>query len=238
MRAYYASSIGDHLASSEESILGALTAASTFAVDITQRNAWLEEIRLLRQVLQAFPTGEILLEFVVPRLGKRIDVVLLVNGVLVIIEFKVGATTFARADVDQVWDYALDLKNFHETSHHRTIFPVLVITGAAGELRRGEHRCADGVVDPSLVTADRLAELLQEVVGLRAEEVAPLGQWESGRYRPTPTIIEAATSLYRRHSVKEIARHGADAKNLNCTAEKVAAIIRQSRDSGASQSAS
>lgn len=231
MRAYFASAIGKFLASNDESILGALTAASTFAVDIAQRNAWLEEIRLLRQVLSAFPTGEILLEFVVPRLGKRIDAVVLVNGVVVVLEFKVGATTFARPDVDQAWDYALDLKNFHEASHHRMIFPVLVITGAAGELRRGENRSTDGVAVPSLVSADRLAELLHQLVGVGAEEPAPLGQWESGRYRPTPTIIEAATSLYRRHSVKEIARHGADAKNLSCTAEKVATIIRESRDS-------
>lgn len=231
MRAYYANSISEFLFSDEESVLGALTAESTFAVDIAQRNAWLEEIRLLRRVLQAFPAGQILLEFVVPRLGKRIDAVVLVNGVVIVIEFKVGATVFARADVDQAWDYALDLKNFHETSHHRTIFPVLVITGAAGELHRGENRSADGVAVPSLVSADRLAELLQQLVGLRAGEPEPLGQWESGRYRPTPTIIEAATSLYRRHSVHEIARHGADAKNLSCTAEKVAAIIRQSRDS-------
>ncbi|RVT52732.1 DUF2075 domain-containing protein [Rubrivivax albus] len=231
MRAYYANSIGEYLASDEDSVLGALTAASTFAVDIAQRNAWLEEIRLLRETLPAFPSGELLLEFVVPRLGKRIDAVLLLNGAVVVIEFKTNATAFARADVEQTWDYALDLKNFHETSHHRTIYPVLVITGASGELRRGEHRSTDGVADPSLVCADRFAELLQQLVGQRVEESAPLGHWESGRYRPTPTIIEAATSLYRRHSVQEIARHGADAKNLTCTSEKVAAIIRQSRDS-------
>ena len=30
------------------------------------------------------------------------------------IEFKVGATRHVRADYEQAWDYALDLKNFHE----------------------------------------------------------------------------------------------------------------------------
>ena len=54
--------------------------------------------------------------------------------------------------------------------------------------------------------------------------------WQSGRYRPTPTIIEAATRLYRRHSVQEIARHDAGAKNLARTSEKVASIISHSRD--------
>ena len=185
-RAYYASSIHEFLACREDSVLGALTASSAFAVDLAQRNAWLEEIRLLREVLPAFHTGEIFLEFVVPRLGKRIDAVLLLNGVVIVIEFKTGATAFARADVEQTWDYALDLKNFHETSHHRTIYPVLVITGARGELIRGEQRSTDGVVDPSLVCADRLTEVLHQLVGRCAQEHVPAGHWEGGRYRPRP----------------------------------------------------
>lgn len=229
-RAYFSGSVDEFLSTDEDSVLGALTAASDFAIDIAQRNAWRDEIRLLRETLPTLPSGELFLEFVVPRLGKRIDAVLLLHGVVVVIEFKTGATAFVRADVEQAWDYALDLKNFHETSHHRTIYPVLVITGASGQLVHGARRSVDGVVDPSLVCADRLAELLREIVGLQAEECGPSDPWESGRYRPTPTIIEAATSLYRRHSVHEIARHGAEAKNLSCTSEKVAAIIRQSRD--------
>lgn len=229
-RAYYTGTTPDFLAASEESVLGTLTAASEFAVDITQRNAWVEEVRLLRQVLPAFASGEIFLEFVVPRLGKRIDAVLLLQGVVIVLEFKTGATKFTRGDLEQVWDYALDLKNFHETSHHRNICPVLVITGARGHLMPGELRSADGVADPNQVSADRLGELLQQLVGLHAAERPPEGIWQSGRYLPTPTIIEAATSLYRRHAVHEIARHGAEGKNLSCTSEKVASIIRHARD--------
>ena len=32
-------------------------------------------------------------------------------------EFKIGETEFTLAGTDQVWDYALDLKDFHEASH-------------------------------------------------------------------------------------------------------------------------
>jgi Uncharacterized conserved protein (DUF2075) len=230
-RAYYAGSIASFLACDDESILGTLTAASEFAVDVLQRNAWQEEVRLLRKVLPALAPGEVFLEFVVPRLGKRIDAVLLLRGVVFVLEFKIGAAVFATADVEQVWDYALDLKNFHETSHHRTIRPVLVITGARGHLNCGDMRSADHVVDPSLVSVDRLSEFLLLVRDLNAEEGVDDGAWQGGRYRPTPTIIEAATSLYRRHSVTEIARHDAGAKNLARTSEKVASIIRHSRDS-------
>ena len=229
-RAYYGASIPSFLSCDDESVLGALAAASEFPVDVLQRNAWLEEVRLLRDLLPPFATGEVFLEFVVPRLGKRIDAVLLLRGIVFVLEFKTGASDFLSADLEQVWDYALDLKNFHETSHHRMICPVLVITGACGRLIRGDSRTADQVAYPSLVTADRLGEYLYQVIGTQAEERVDDAGWQGGRYRPTPTIIEAATSLYRRHSVHEIARHGAEAKNLGCTSEKVASIIRHSRD--------
>ena len=229
-RAYYSASIAGFLACDDESVLGALVAASEFPVDLPQRDAWQEEVRLLRSVLPAFSAGEVFLEFVVPRLGKRIDVVLLLNGVVFVLEFKTGATEFLRADLEQVWDYALDLKNFHETSRDRTIWPALVITGAQGRLVRGVSRSADQVGDPSRITSDRLGEYLQQMLGPRAEEPVDHSAWQQGRYRPTPTIIEAATSLYRRHSVHEIARHGAEAKNLGITSEKVATIIRRARD--------
>lgn len=229
-RAYYASSIAGFLACDEDRVLGALTAASEYSVDILQRNAWQQEIRLLRELLPPLGPGEVLLEFVVPRLGKRIDGVLLLRGVVFVLEFKTGATDFHRADIDQAWDYALDLKNFHATSHHRVIWPVLVITGAKGRLQRGELRSTDRVADPTLVSADRLGEFLQQVLGVAAEDARHDAAWQSGRYRPTPTIIEAATSLYRGHSVKEIARHDAGAKNLARTSEKVASLIRHARD--------
>ena len=229
-RAYYSNSTSEFLSESDDRVLGALTAASEFAVDTLQRDAWLEEIRVVREVLPGLVSGEVFLEFVVPRLGKRIDAVLLLKGVVVVVEFKTGASEFTRGDMEQVWDYALDLKNFHETSHHRKICPVLVISGARGRLVLGELRSADGVADPSLVSADRLGELLRRLLGLHAEEGLAEGLWQSGRYRPTPTIIEAATSLYRRHAVHEIARHGAEGKNLSRTSEKVASVIHHARD--------
>lgn len=229
-RAYYASSVSGFLACDDDRVLGALTAASEFSVDVLQRNAWQQEIRLLRQLLPSLGPGEVFLEFVVPRLGKRIDCVLLLRGVVFVLEFKTGATDFQRADIEQAWDYALDLKNFHTTSHHRVIRPVLVITGVKGRLQRGEMRSADQVADPTSVSADRLGEYLQQVLAIAVGESVDDADWQSGRYRPTPTIIEAATSLYRRHSVKEIARHDAGAKNLARTSEKVASLIRQARD--------
>ncbi len=231
-RAYYSDTLSGFLSRDDLWVLGELTAASEFDVDLSQRGAWLQEMHVLRDALRPFAQGHVFLEFVVPRLGKRIDAVLLLHGQIIVLEFKVGATSFARADIDQVWDYALDLKNFHETSHGRSIRPGLVITESAGKLEEGAERADDKVTDPTLVSSDRLGEWLTRVAGRRAEESVGANEWQSGRYRPTPTIIEAATSLYRRHSVKEIARHDAGAKNLAQTSAAVARIIERSRDNG------
>ena len=128
-RAWYESSIDEFHRSSSDEILGALVTNSEFAVETTQRDAWLKQIVVLKQALEGF-AGELFLEFNIPRMGKRIDAVVIVGPVVFAIEFKVGSDTFDRAAVEQVWDYALDLKNFHEASHHVSIVPMLVATEA------------------------------------------------------------------------------------------------------------
>ena len=112
------------------SIIGRLASNCDFPVRQTQRDAWLEQIRLLQGQLLGL-NGSVFLEFSIPRMGRRIDAVLLINSIVFVIEFKVGDSVFDRAAVDQVWDYALDLKNFHEASHSASIVPILVATAAS-----------------------------------------------------------------------------------------------------------
>ena len=115
-RAYYSASIVSFLAQSDEEVLGHLLASSEFAVDPTQIAAWRGELNTLRDALPPFASqGQVYLEFVVPRVGKRIDVVVVIAHTVFVIEFKVGEQTFGRGDIEQVWDYAVDLKNFHES---------------------------------------------------------------------------------------------------------------------------
>ena len=129
-RAWYAASVTEFLQSSVDSILGRLAANSDFAIDTSQRDAWIRQVEILQFALRGL-SGEVLLEFNIPRMGRRIDVVLLVGPVVFAIEFKVGEKTFDRSAVDQVWDYSLDLKNFHEASHDVSIVPILIATEAA-----------------------------------------------------------------------------------------------------------
>ena len=91
--------------------------------------AWNEEISVMKQVLSPYreEQGEILFEYDIPRLGKRIDVVLLLKGIVFCLEFKTGESDRPESAIDQVLDYALDLKNFHKYSQSRLSAPILLL---------------------------------------------------------------------------------------------------------------
>jgi len=231
-RAYYSDTIHGFLRNSDTEILGTLTKNSDFTVEQAQRDAWLEEIAILRSALRA-TEGAIYFEYSIPRMGRRIDVVLLIGSVVFVLEFKVGEENFAAHAIDQVWDYALDLKNFHEPSHDCRIAPVLVATKApAPHPLVIPVQSADGVLPPLRSSAQQLEETVNEVLRLAAGTPLERTQWETGRYSPTPTIIEAALALYGGHSVHEISRSDASAINLSRTSDSISSIIDTSKQRG------
>jgi hypothetical protein len=230
-RSYYSDTIDGFLNKSSDQILGVLATAHAFTLDPTQRDAWIEQILILRKVLPDYHAkGTIFFEYSIPRLGKRIDAVLLIGGVVFVLEFKVGEREFHSHAIDQVWDYALDLKNFHETSHDCPVAPVLIATAATDALVSIAVTAAD---DRLIVPICSSSSLLGEVIRATLEFVdAPpidAGLWGAGRYCPTPTIIEAATALYAGHDVADISRSDASAINLSQTSDSISQIIEQSR---------
>jgi Uncharacterized conserved protein (DUF2075) len=230
-RAFYSDTIATFLAKPANEILGALTRAS-ITVEAPQRDAWLGQIALLQKCLNAFAgRGTIYFEYVVPRLGRRIDTVLLIDHVLFVLEFKVGEAEFLRNAVDQVWDYALDLKNFHESSHALPIAPILIATRAkdTATLPRASKQ-SDGVLFPAYASPDRLRETIDAVLAYCQGGNVNAADWEAGSYKPTPTIIEAATALYGQHSVEDLSRRDAGARNLTLTTKSITSIIRDARD--------
>lgn len=229
--AYYHASIDTFLESSENEVIGALTSASSFAVDIADRDAWSEEIRILGQSLQGLK-GTLLLEFDVPRLGSRIDAVVIVDAALIVLEFKCGATRHLPADYNQAWDYGLDLKNFHSASHGLSVFPVLVATEAASGELYWETPAEDGVHPPLRSNAAELGAALRTAISRAVGPAIDAHDWARAAYQPSPSIIEAAQSLYARHSVEAISRSDAGARNLRVTSLKVEQIVQQSRDGG------
>jgi hypothetical protein len=230
-RAYFSEAIGDFLNTPTESILGRLTNASEFPIERTQRDAWLEQINILKGALQGlgFP-GSLYFEYSIPRMGRRIDVVLLIEGVIFVLEFKVGEDEFPGHAIDQVWDYALDLGNFHEPSHRQIIAPILISTRAQAPpaaLISAQH--GDKILSPMRANADTLPHLLKAVLDFADGAKIDRESWEAGRYCPTPTIIEAAMALYARHSVMDISRNDAGAINLGKTSDTISRIIAQAQ---------
>ena len=232
-RDYYSASIPAFLKSSTNEILGTLAGASGFAIDPTQLDAWLEEINILRDVLTN-REGRIYFEYAIPRMGKRIDVVLLIGPVVFVLEFKLGESWFTSHAIDQVCDYALDLKNFHESSHNQFIAPVLIATDAElGPEIRCDTPQNDKLLSPVRCNLSSLGRAIDAVL-LFANDNPDIDPdvWERGRYCPTPTIIEAALALYKGHSVEDITRHEADKPDITLTSDTIDDIIRASRDGG------
>ena len=218
----------------ETVILGELLKNSVGDVELTQRLAWREQIRLLQSIQlhkQVRKGARIYFELAVPRLGRRADVVILVANVLVVVEFKVGDASFSQSALDQVWDYALDFKYFHDASRDICVLPVLVAMKARPHVEGiGIEASADRIAKPLCAAPSQLAAIID--AGLAYFSGAPIdvAAWERGRYLPTPTIVEAARALYAGHTVEDISRCDAGARNLAVTRELIDRIVEKSRD--------
>jgi hypothetical protein len=226
IRDYYSDSIANFLATSPEEILGALVKGSDFAVEQTQRDAWLEQIAILKPALLGMD-GAIYFEYSIPRMGRRIDVVLLIGAVVFVLEFKIGEKQFTSYALNQSYDYALDLKNFHETSHDLFIAPVAISSKAPRAnsiIASTLHN--DRVLTPIRSNVEELSSVVSRVLDLADGAAINRRDWENGRYSPTPTIIEAAMALYNNHSVSDISRSDAAATNLSVTSQSISQIIQ------------
>lgn len=228
-RFFYQNNVAGFLADSEDTILGTLARNNPFNLIDLQRNAWLYEIRCLKNLLQKESSGQVIFEYSIPRVGKRIDVVLLLHGIVFVLEFKVGAEEYSRQDLEQVWDYALDLKNFHEASRDLTIVPILVATDAdrVSDSKK-VSQYDDHVFEPILANAESLSQMIATLLAENAQKI-DLSRWGLSRYMPTPTIIQAASSLYLNHSVADITKTEASGENLQRTSDFVMNVIEHSR---------
>lgn len=235
-RYFYKSSLSEFAKESSDSIFGKISRCDEGDSVAEQKFAWSEEIEIMQHISQSWmnENGEIIFEYSIPRLGKRIDVVLLLRGIVFVIEFKAGKDAYLQADMEQVLDYALDLKNFHLESHQRTIVPILVATDAAQSSQKLFFSVYnDQIYKPLLSNIDNLSRLIVDVVG--HEQAQPsnaneFANWAISRYSPTPTIIEAASALYQNHSVEDITRHEAAGAALEDTTQFVLDVINHSKE--------
>jgi hypothetical protein len=210
-----------------DKILGKLIRNHDFAVENLQRNAWIKQIEILKSQLSDFKRGQIYFEFSIPRMGKRVDNVLIIDDFIFVVEFKVGDTDYQKHAIEQTVDYCLDLQNFHEGSHHEKIVPILVSTKAPDFENTFEIN--EDLFEPLKVNQTNIAEIIRQTLLLSEGTKINSTTWENSIYKPTPTIIEASQALYRGHSVSEISRSDAGAINLSKTTECINRIIENSK---------
>jgi len=226
-RYYYKNNIAGFLVDPTSFILGRLTENHEFALEEQQRNSWVTQIELLKVWLKDTPC-EIIFEYSIPRMGKRIDCVIISDSTVFAVEFKVGAQLYENHAITQVTDYTLDLKNFHEQSHNRKIVPILICTNAADQTPFLEFY-SDGIAKTLLTNGQSLASIISIAQGQSTGCEIVVDDWLSSIYKPTPTIIEAAQALYRGHNVEEISRSDSGAINLSKTAKAISEIINNSK---------
>lgn len=228
---YYSDTVEKFLQRSGDEILGQITRLNQFDSNRNTNQSWEKQIEILKQNLVGLE-GYLFFEFTIPRMGKRVDCMLIIQNIVFVVEFKVGEKEYLSSNYDQVWDYALDLKNFHKPSHSALLAPILVATEAKGlEFQFLETSHEDKLLKPLKATKKNLGEIIKSCIEFHKENRIIQGsEYIQGSYSPTPTIIEAAVTMYKNHSVAEITRSDADAKNLTTTTKSVSDIIEYAQN--------
>jgi len=233
-RYFYHSSISSFLTVHSDEIWTVLSQNSRMDDNVEQKDSWSHEIKCLQESLAGL-SGQIFMEYSIPRLGKRADVVLLISGIVFVLEYKVGEKGFNRADIEQVWDYALDIKYFHDASHKLIIAPVLIATGAKERSQTISRSSYDREVFEPLCCNDlSLRSVIDKIVEQYGDNTIKLDKWAESNFNPTPTIIQAATTLYRRKntknkSIEDITRKTASDASLQNTTDAVLSIVEESK---------
>lgn len=226
-RAYYSDFITSFVNEDLTSILGVISSNSG-QDEIQQKNAWKRQIEILKNQLSDF-SGKIYFEFTIPRMGKRVDNVLIIDNCIFVIEFKIGSIKYDKHAKDQTFDYGLDLNNFHQGSHNKIIIPILV----ADKGKNNENiykNSIDNLCETILANENNLSEVISNaLLYYNGFDEIDCEEWENSIYKPTPTIIEAATALYNNHKVEDITKYEAGEDDLSKTSQCIIDIINCSK---------
>ncbi|SNR23236.1 Uncharacterized conserved protein [Flavobacterium sp. ov086] len=229
-RAYYVNSIYDFCIEDGDNIFGKISGGYDLnKLTIQQSNAWQSQIKILKQTILSFK-GRVYFEFTIPRMGKRVDNILIIDNCIFVLEFKIGSKDYDKYAKDQAFDYGLDLNNFHEGSHKKIIIPILV-ADKASNVSNIYKKSLDNLYETIVANENNLSEVISKTLSeFKSSEIINVENWENSIYKPTPTIIEAATALYKKHNVSEISRSDSGAENLSVTSQCISEIIDYSKN--------
>ena len=232
-RYYYSDTITDFLQKEDMVVIGKLALAYSHDINDETKMSWLEELRVMRSVLKNYKNrGSVYFEYNIPRMGRRADVIVLIDDVVFVLEFKTRKSKFTHEAVTQVWDYALDLKNFQEGSRNRIMIPVLVAPYEKDKNCQVElSHFEDLVYNPLQVNEKQLQVAIDNVLTILGGKAVFLASkddaWAKSGYEPTPTIIEAAIALYEENTVEDITKHDG---YIDATAVCLEWIINECRE--------
>lgn len=212
LRSYYSASLPQFLQQSPSEILGIIHANDISAeTSLLQNNTWEAEIAILKDQLRRLDEGRVIFEYTIPRMGKRVDTVVLHKNIVFLLEFKCGDTEYRQSTYDQVYDYALDLRNFQKESHDKLLVPMMISTNAPR--MQNVLRTRERIIEPLRCNAENIGAAITYIAAHYHEPAFDYIAWEHSEYLPTPTIVEAAQALYRGHNVHDITRSDAGAEN-------------------------
>ena len=171
----------------------------------SQIKAWKDSIRILKreveEILAKNPNaaidGSIILEYTIPLEARRIDALLLLNGVIVVIEFK-GKLRASQADIDQAAAYARDLRAYHKECSDIPVKCVLVLTRGSGNISYEER------VD--IIGPDHLSSYCGKAIIKDKDSLNATTFLEIECYQPLPSLIKAARELFQSRSLTRIHR--------------------------------
>lgn len=229
-RAYYSNFINEFIDENSQTIYGKISGQYDLnKLNILQSNAWKSQIEILKETISLF-TGKIYFEFTIPRMGKRVDNILIIDNCIFVLEFKIGSNAYDKYATNQAFDYGLDLNNFHEGSHNKIIIPILV-ADKAPSLENIYCPSSDNLHETIYANSSNLSDVINaSLLHFKETDKIDIEYWENSIYKPTPTIIEAATALYKKHNVDEISRSDSGAENLSVTSNCISQIIDFSKD--------
>lgn len=230
-KAYYCNSIPGFIKDTSTSIIGHLVKRA-FDNNDKQIDAWNNQIcELQRKLEECAMEGDIIFEYDIVRLGKRIDVILLIKHMVFSLEFKNGKNMYTAMDAQQAEDYAIDIKNFHKESEDLYVCPILIATNAP---KYKKEQSIESYPDKQIFlqreNMETLANKLQQVIDKYGDdEVIDFDKWFHSPYHPTPTIIAAAVEAYTTHDISEIAHSEAGQDDIDKCEEKIEEIVEYAR---------
>jgi len=236
---YYRNSVREFLADNCDKILKNLSFSLTEKFDANNETlkSWESQVSVLQselgKIVAKNPSADkwrIILEYEIPVLGKRIDVVVLANNVIFVVEYKDGDSCTGKSALLQAQDYALKLHDFHSESRNKVIVPL-----ALGNFHHVDV-CLDS--DPGAGGVCNIKSFAQQILRCiskwsDAANNHDLEKWDSAAiFHPIPTVFDAACLSISEQNVEELKHAKASATNLTHTQNVVISEIIDAKKRG------